>query len=129
MDPCKTHGAFSWCELMTTDLEAAKKFYGELLGWKIEDHETENMAYSVIKNGGKAMGGMMELPSEAGGAPPHWGPYITVKDVDAVAEKALQMGATAIVSPRDIPGIGRFFMFRDPQGAMIAVISYQRKSK
>ena len=28
------HGAFSWFELMTTDVPAAKKFYSDLLGWK-----------------------------------------------------------------------------------------------
>ena len=129
MDPCKTQGAFSWCELMTTDLKAAKKFYGELFGWEIEDHDMKSMTYSVIKNGGKATGGMMEMPPETSGVPPHWGTYITVKDVDDVAEKALQMGATSVVSPRDIPDVGRFFMFKDPQGAMIAIISYHRKSK
>jgi hypothetical protein len=36
-DPFKTHGAFSWCELMTPDPEAAKRFYGTLFGWTLED--------------------------------------------------------------------------------------------
>lgn len=26
----KQHGAFSWCELVTTDMEAAKAFYKSL---------------------------------------------------------------------------------------------------
>lgn len=33
----KKHGAFSWCELMTNDVEGVKKFYSELLGWTLED--------------------------------------------------------------------------------------------
>jgi predicted enzyme related to lactoylglutathione lyase len=37
-DPFKTHGAFSWCELMTPDPEAAKRFYGTLFGWTLEGH-------------------------------------------------------------------------------------------
>jgi len=36
-DPFKTYGAFSWCELMTPDPEAAKRFYGTLFGWTLED--------------------------------------------------------------------------------------------
>ena len=28
----ETHGAFRWCELMTLDPEAAKRFYGTLFG-------------------------------------------------------------------------------------------------
>jgi predicted enzyme related to lactoylglutathione lyase len=27
------HGAFFWAELVTTDVDGAKKFYGELMGW------------------------------------------------------------------------------------------------
>ncbi|HQJ08167.1 MAG TPA: VOC family protein, partial [Deltaproteobacteria bacterium] len=29
----RQHGAFSWCELMTTDVNAAKDFYTKLFGW------------------------------------------------------------------------------------------------
>lgn len=37
MDAFNRHGAFSWCELVTTDVQAAKKFYGALLGWELEE--------------------------------------------------------------------------------------------
>lgn len=129
-DPFKKHGFFSWCELMTTDVQAAKKFYGELLGWETENHQIDGgKIYTVIKADGKSVGGMLPIPPEAGGAPPHWGTYITVNDVDQVAGKALKLGATPVVPPRNIPGIGRFFMFTDPQGAIIAVISYEKKTR
>jgi catechol 2,3-dioxygenase-like lactoylglutathione lyase family enzyme len=36
-DISQKQGAFSWCELMTTDTAAAKDFYSQLFGWAIVD--------------------------------------------------------------------------------------------
>ena len=35
-NPMKQHGVFSWNELMTTDVDAAKSFYGKLFDWQFE---------------------------------------------------------------------------------------------
>ncbi len=115
------HGAFSWCELMTTDVQAAKQFYTELLGWTTE--EMPGMAYTVVQTGGVGIGGIMAIPSHAPGAPPHWGTYVTVDDVDATARKAQELGATTIMPLTDIPNVGRFYTFQDPQGAVISIIT------
>jgi len=120
----KQHGAFSWSELMTTDIEAAKVFYAKLFGWTLEDMPMEGMTYSVIKAGNKEVGGMMATPPEAEGSPPMWGTYVTVDDVDRIARSALEMGAAVVVEPRDIPAVGRFCVIRDPQGASISAITY-----
>ena len=53
-DPFKTHGAFSWCELMTPDPEGAKRFYGTLFGWTLEDMDMGRGTYTVVKAGGAA---------------------------------------------------------------------------
>ena len=50
---------------------------------------------------------------------------MTVKDVDAAAKKAEELGAQAIVPPTDIPNVGRFYVFKDPQGAVLALIQYK----
>jgi uncharacterized protein len=44
-------GAFSWCELMTTDTTAAKEFYSRLFGWEMIDRPVEGMTYTVLKAG------------------------------------------------------------------------------
>ena len=36
INPMKQHGAFSWNELMTTDINAAKSFYKEMFNWQLE---------------------------------------------------------------------------------------------
>ena len=73
-DPFKTYGAFSWCELMTPDPEAAKRFYGTLFGWTLEDMDMGRGTYTVVKAGGAAIGGIMKRSPEcAPDAPAHWG--------------------------------------------------------
>jgi predicted enzyme related to lactoylglutathione lyase len=123
-DIFRQHGAFSWNELITPDLEAAKQFYGTLFGWKTQDSPMEGLTYTMVEAGGREVGGMMSTPPEAQGMPPMWGSYVTVDDVDQIAERAAELGGSLLVEPRDIPGVGRFCVIRDPQGAMISAISY-----
>lgn len=123
-----SHGMINWNELLTCDTQGAKAFYGELLGWELVDHEgCEGHTYSIIKAGGKEIGGIMDMPPEAEAlkAPPHWGCYITVENVDHTAAKAKALGAQIVIEPRDIPGVGRFTVLRDPQGAIINFITYE----
>ena len=123
-DAFKQQGAFSWCELVTTDAKAANDFYSRLLGWSTEDMPMEGMTYTILKVGEEGVGGVMSTPPGAEGTPPHWGVYVTVDDVDATARKAEELGAKTIVPPTDIPDVGRFYMFQDPQGAVLSVITY-----
>ena len=123
-DPYKQHGAFSWFELMTTDVEGAKTFYTRLFGWETEDMPMENLSYTITKIGDEGVGGIMPLPTETEGAPPHWGVYVTVDDVDATAKKAEELGGRVHIPPTDIPNVGRFCVIQDPQGAFISAITY-----
>ncbi|OEU53270.1 MAG: glyoxalase [Desulfobacterales bacterium S3730MH5] len=120
----KQHGTFSWCELMTTDVDASKEFYTKVFGWVTEDMSTGGMAYTVVKAAGKEVGGIMSMPPEAKGVPPNWGTYVTVDDVDSTAKLAEDLGAKILVGPRDIPDVGRFCVIEDPQGAVISAITY-----
>jgi hypothetical protein len=130
MDVYKTHGAFSWNELMTSDAEAALKFYQPLFGWTTETMQMPEMTYHVVKANGTSVGGVMKLPKEAaaGGVPPNWGSYVTVDDVDATAKKAVELGGKIVHGPADIPNVGRFAVIVDPQGAPINVITYSMPS-
>ena len=123
-DKLKEHGMFSWNELKTNDIEGAKKFYSAVFGWTIQDVPMPDMTYSLVQIDDREIGGMMAMPPEAEGHPPHWGVYVSVDDVDAVAEAAVKAGGTLIVEPRDIPFIGRFCIIQDPQGAILSVIKY-----
>ena len=123
INPMKQHGAFSWNELMSTDLEAVKPFYVELFNWNIKQADSE-MPYFMATVNGQEVSGMMQSPPEASGMPSMWGGYVTVNDVDASAKQALSLGGKVMIEPTDIPKVGRFCVISDPQGAMLSLITY-----
>ncbi len=122
----KQHGAVSWVELMTSDVEGAKSFYSQLFGWQLETMQIQEgmPPYNVISAGDMKIGGIMATPPEAGDTPPRWGNYVTVDDVDAVAVQAAELGGKLLFGPQDIPTVGRFCIIQDPQGAVISAITY-----
>ena len=115
-------GSFVWYELMTSDVEAAKAFYTEAIGWKTQDFEGAD--YTMFAVGDRPIGGVMLLPEEAKkmGAPPHWLGHLGVADCDASAKKAEELGGKILRPPEDIePGVGRFSVVADPQGAVLSL--------
>ena len=120
----KQAGEFSWNELMTTDVKGAKVFYGELLGWEMQDIHPGGMDYTMAKLGDREIAGIMAIPENAAGMPPTWGGYVTVNNVDALLPQVEKLGGKLCVGPQDIPDVGRFAVIQDPQGAMLSLISY-----
>jgi predicted enzyme related to lactoylglutathione lyase len=118
-------GRFVWHELMTSDPDAAGKFYTDVVGWSTQPWEGGDGPYTMWMNGEMPVGGVMQLPEEAkaGGAPPHWLPYIGTPDVDATASRGKELGGKVMVQPMDIPEIGRFAVIADPQGAVFAAFA------
>lgn len=117
-------GRFCWQELATTDQEGAKKFYGELLGWGVNDIPLEEgYSYSMFQLKGKSAAGAFVLgdEQEQQGIPPHWNLYVAVENVDEIAERAKELGGNVIVGPMDVFEQGRTAMLQDPTGAMLGV--------
>jgi uncharacterized protein len=124
MDVYKTHGAFSWNELMTTDPAAASAFYGRLFGWTGKDMDMGTGPYHVVSLGETQVGGIMGLPPGAQGMPPNWGCYITVDDVGATTDQCVALGGKVVMPAMDVPGVGRMAVLQDPQGAVFNVMAY-----
>jgi uncharacterized protein len=123
-NPFEQSGAFSWNELITTDVPGAKAFYEQLFGWEMKDQPMGGITYTVLSAGGEQVGGITETPPHAAGMPPTWGTYVTVEDVDAIASHAVELGGKVLIEPRIISDVGRFTLIQDPQGAVISAISY-----
>lgn len=124
MDVYKTHGAFSWSELSTTDPAAAASFYGQLFGWKVEPMDMGGGGYRVVKVGDTMVAGIMGMPPGSGPTPPHWGCYVTVNNVEEVLAQCSALGGKTLVPPMDVPGVGRMAVLQDPQGAVLSVMAY-----
>src|SRR5918997_1546831 len=86
-------GAFSYAELATSDLDAARSFYSSLFGWEFHDSPLPmGGVYSMAKKRGRTAAAAFVAPPEQG--PPHWNSYVTVAS-------------------------GRMTVVRDPSGAFI----------
>jgi predicted enzyme related to lactoylglutathione lyase len=113
-------GTFSWVDLQTSDQEAAKSFYSDLLGWEYEDVPIgDGASYSMAKLQGHSVAAIGPLQGE--GMPSHWNCYVTVESADAASNRAAELGATVIAPPFDVFDAGRMAAFQDPQGAMLSV--------
>lgn len=110
-------GAFCWYELQTNDTDRAKEFYTKLFGWQTGGNEE----YIEWKLGEKTFGGMIKIKPEWGPVPSNWLGYVNVPNVDATTSKAKELGGSIFVEPMEIPNTGKFSVFSDPQGAVIAL--------
>jgi predicted enzyme related to lactoylglutathione lyase len=110
---------FVWYELMTTDARAAEAFYRQVIGWRAADSGMPGTEYTLFSVGPAVIAGMMDLPQEAcdAGARPGWIGYVAVDDVDAAAQRLQQAGGKIYRPAEDIPGVGRFAVVADPDGA------------
>lgn len=118
-------GRFVWYELMTTDSKAAEEFYRNIVGWQARDAGMPGMSYRLLSAGDTTVGGLMEMPQSAGeaGAEPAWIGYVWADDVDSAAREISRLGGSVYRQPDDIPGIGRFAIVADPQGATFALFN------
>jgi uncharacterized protein len=117
--------SFIWYELMTTDLDAAARFYTAVVGWTVQDSGTPGMDYRMWSMGGVPVGGLMAIPAEAAkmGMRPAWLGYLDVADVDASVAGVTKAGGAVHMPPTDIEGVGRIAMVADPQGAGFYVMT------
>jgi len=115
-------GKVVWNDLVTEDLDAAKRFYGELFGWSFEDSSRPfGQKYVLARLDNVYVAGLVPVATRSDGArQSRWLPYISVGDVDAAVARAESSGATIAVSPRTT-SVARVAVLVDPEGAVIGL--------
>lgn len=120
------HGKPIWYELMSRDPLAARRFYSEVVGWKIDQQAPPGSAmdYRMISAGDSLVGGVFTLTDEMcqRGASACWMMYIGVDDVDACVAEITSLGGSVLLPAFDIANVGRIAMVSDPQGAAFYVM-------
>lgn len=113
-------GTPCWVDLGTTDLEAAKTFYGSLFGWtsEVAADPAAGGYIMFLKDGAQVAGAMSTMSPEQ---PTAWSTYVAVADADATMTKAEAAGAKPLVAPMDVMDVGRMAMFMDPTGAVLGL--------
>jgi uncharacterized protein len=114
------NATLSWNELITSDLEAATRFYGAVFDHGFQDlpDAAPEVAYQIIEVGGRAVGGISGMGGEA---PPAWMTYFMLDDVDAGFDRVRALGGELLGDPVD-SSYGRYARVRDPQGAVFSLI-------
>lgn len=115
-------GGVGWNELLTRDTATAAQFYARVFGWAAEAQAGGPVPYTVFKNGGRPVGGMMELTPQMGAIPASWNVYFVVADCDAAADRAVALGGKVLAPPTDVANVGRIATLGDAQGAAFSVM-------
>jgi hypothetical protein len=111
-----------WYELMTTDTEAAEKFYKNVIGWTSEPFPGAQNPYTVFKRSPKdQVAGLMPRP-DGMNMPPFWAMYVAVPSLDEAVTHIKRLGGSALSGVIDVPTVGRLQMMKDPQGAAFYII-------
>lgn len=115
------HGVPSWVDLTTSDIGAAKSFYGALFGWEATDVANDGAApYTMFSKQDKAVAGGNPYPPDYDG-PPFWATYINVDSVDEAVAKTESAGGTVMVPATDAMEEGRFAWISDPSGGALGL--------
>ena len=104
---------------MTRDVERAKRFYGDTIGWSCDPITMPGGGtYWCAMQGGKPVAGFFSLTApEFDGVPESWMSYLAVDDVDRRVAKAVKAGAKLMKPLFDVPGVGRIAILMEPGGA------------
>ncbi len=120
----EAHGMFCWQELMTTNVDQAAKFYKGLFGWNLTLLDMEGMSYTLIKNQGDGIGGILMLPPEMRGVPSHWATYFAATNIDETIQIIKDSAGNIMMGPQDIPETGRFAICSAPDGTVFYLFQY-----
>jgi predicted enzyme related to lactoylglutathione lyase len=113
-------GAPAWAELAVSDLDGAKEFYGELFGWTFDTDESSPRRYTDARQNGAKIAGLTQIPAGSG-QPTVWVTYLAAADLAASVARAVELGATVVVPPFEVPNRGRAAILRDATGAAVGL--------
>jgi predicted enzyme related to lactoylglutathione lyase len=104
-------------ELMVRDPKKARAFYKQVFDWRFEDQPGGE--YTLIQTGSEPGGGLMLKPPAAPASALNV--YFSVDSIDATLRKVVEAGGTVVVPKTEVPGMGRFAMFLDPDQVAVGI--------
>ena len=108
-------------ELHTGDLDRARSFYTDLLGWRQEQIHAREGSYQALEMGGSVGGGIVECGTERA----LWLPYVEVDRIGEATERARRLGGSVLLGPREGPA-GWRSVVATPAGGEIAFWQQKR---
>jgi predicted enzyme related to lactoylglutathione lyase len=114
-------GAPCWADAMFDDVDAAKRFYGDVLGWTFAEPDPRFGDYAQAYADGKAVAAVSPtMPGMEGGAGA-WCLYLASSDLDATARQVRDAGGEVLMGPMEVGDFGAMLLVRDPGGVVFGV--------
>ncbi len=116
-------GKVIWVDLVTPDLDAAKRFYGSLFGWKFREVAGDpNYALALLQD--IPVAGLFRKALAPGQSEqPVWLAFMAVRDIEVAQKRALEQGGKVLSKAHYYPQRGRQAVLADPDGAVFAVMA------
>ncbi|GAA2201144.1 VOC family protein [Streptomyces bangladeshensis] len=113
-------GTPCWADAMFSDVEGAKRFYGDVLGWAFGETSSEYGNYTQAYADGKAVAAVVPpMPGQEGQS--QWCLYFASPDVAATAERIRENGGEVLMEPMQVGEFGTMCLAREPSGAVFGV--------
>ncbi|MFZ3471395.1 VOC family protein [Streptomyces sp. 4.24] len=113
-------GAPCWVDAMFSDVEGAKTFYSDVLGWTFGESSSEYGNYTQAYSDGKAVAAVVPPMPGAEGAS-QWCLYFASPDAAATAEKIKSAGGEVLMEPMQVGAFGTMAIAKEPSGAVFGV--------
>jgi predicted enzyme related to lactoylglutathione lyase len=116
-------GSINWIDLTVAAATDVRDFYREVVGWRwtgLDMGGYEDFCMN-LPAGGTTVAGICHARGTNADLPPAWLVYITVADVDRSAARCVALGGAVLAGPRELGGMGRYCVIRDPAGAAAAL--------
>ncbi|MEU6199916.1 VOC family protein [Streptomyces sp. NPDC047061] len=113
-------GTPCWADAMFGDLEGAKSFYGEVLGWTFGESSSEYGNYTQAYANGKAVAAVVPpMPGQEGQS--QWCLYFASPDAAAAAARIRENGGEVLMEPMQVGDFGTMCLAREPSGAVFGI--------
>ena len=112
-------GSPAWTDLMTDDVDGARRFYGELLGWECEEPDAELGGYANFTKDGSMVAGLMAKPEAD--MPNVWSVYLEVADAEKTTADVAARGLSVFVPAMPVGDLGTMAVVADAGGAVIGM--------
>ena len=108
-------------EWNTRNPKRLQTFYSRIFDWKFNDKVMPG--YTLIDG----IGGIFEITPEMGDMPTGVTNYVNVDDLDAKEKLVRESGGTIYKSKQEVPNMGWFTIFADPDNTTVAMWQPMKK--
>ncbi len=118
--PAYAEGVPCWTDALLPDVEAGKRFYGELFGWTFDEGAGPAYGHYVqAYKEGRAVAAL--APKQDGRMPTVWNVYFATPDARATARRIKEAGGGLVMEPMPVGPFGTMALATDPEGAVFGL--------